>query len=452
MRTVLYRNHARTTGGEIGRFERKQPGGLVLVTVRDSEHLLLPSDWLLEQIASGAVRAGQQLDVCTRRRMALDALVADDGVSYYRYLSRDPIPDMRIDQLGDPSSFIADVLAHAERELTQPELGRKYQLRRAKTVLLEGISGTGKTVSIEATLRGLAELMARPCGRAGRAVASPCDALRSADVLSKFFGESDQRIDRFFDEVLKLSDEKFVAPDGREHELITTVVIEEADAFGRERGTTHEQVYDRIQATLLDRLDANSRRFGQRLIVILATTNVPHLLDPAFLRRCGGTVARFGRLRRQGFLAVLGKHLVDKPIAAAYGNTQQRRERRLQRDAIDWLYSDQHDCGQVELTYVGSAQPAVFRRRDFVTAGLVDRATQEAAAVACETERQGGPEGITRELLRAALDRQIRSIVEQLSPHNVHNYLTLPDGVRVGGVRRIEQPSIGLHELERVSA
>jgi len=321
------------------------------------------------------------------------------------------------------------------------------------TIMLAGISGTGKTLSIEATLRSLAELMASHTGVPIDQLPPRVMRLRSADVLSKYFAESEQRIDRFFNEALKLSDEKFVGPDGREHELVTTLVIEEADAFGRERGATHEHVSDRIQTTLLERLDANSRSFDKRLIVVLASTNVPHLLDPAFLRRCGGKIERFQRLRRKGFSAVLAKHLAHKPIAAIYGATQEQRERRLLRDAVEWLHGSEHDRGQVELTYIGSAQAVVFYRRDFITAGLVDRAMQEAAQAASAAEEQGrGPEGITRELLLNALDAQVRSIVDQLSPLNAYNYLTLPDGARVGSVRRIEQPTIRLDELERAGA
>lgn len=452
-RVLLYRDRTRVETGEVARFERQLDRSQVLVTLRDYEpQVLHASHRLMARIVAKEVEAGRQLLICTRRQMALDAL-AEEGQSYYRYQSRDPLPEIRIDQLGDPPAYIFDVLHHVERELKTPELGRKYHLRRAMTKMLAGVSGSGKTVSIDAAIRGIAELASSHTGVPVDQLPNRVMRLRSADVLSKFFGESDQRIARFFDEVLKMSEEKFLAPDGQEYELPVIVVIEECDSIGRERGGSNEQVNDRIQATLLERLDANSRRFGSRLIVVLATTNVPHLVDPAFLRRCGGTVETFGRLRRKSFAAVLEKHLAGKPIAAQYGADPQRRERRLLRSATDWLYDTSgHDRGQVELTYAGSAQSVVWYRREFVTAGLVDRAVQEAAAAACKAEGQGQSEGITRELLLAALDRQIRSIVDQLSPHNVQNYLTLPDGVRVVQVRRIEQPKLSLYELERESA
>jgi hypothetical protein len=52
-------------------------------------------------------------------------------------------------------------------------------------------------------------------------------------------------------------------------------------------------------------------------------------------------------------------------------------------------------------------------------------------------------------MLIDCLQRQIRSIVEQLNLYNIHNYVTIPDGARVGTVRRLDQPTVLPYELER---
>jgi hypothetical protein len=106
----------------------------------------------------------------------------------------------------------------------------------------------------------------------------------------------------------------------------------------------------------------------------------------------------------------------------------------------------------VQLHYVGSSTPVIKYRRDFFTAALVDRAVQQAAAEACRAEHAGCDQpGVSPEGVIAACHRQIRSIVDQLTPYNAGNYLTLPDGARVGDVRRIEQPQVLPFELERAS-
>jgi hypothetical protein len=56
------------------------------------------------------------------------------------------------------------------------------------------------------------------------------------------------------------------------------------------------------------------------------------------------------------------------------------------------------------------------------------------------------------ELLIGAFDDQIQAIVGQLTAHNAENYLDLPDGMRVGNVRRVPQPAWQPHQLERGAA
>ena len=66
------------------------------------------------------------------------------------------------------------------------------------------------------------------------------------------------------------------------------------------------------------------------------------------------------------------------------------------------------------------------------------------------SEWSGESAGVTAGHLMSALARQIQSIIDQLHAHNVHQYVTLPDGVRVGSVRRIPQPKLPTAELTTV--
>jgi SpoVK/Ycf46/Vps4 family AAA+-type ATPase len=275
--------------------------------------------------------------------------------------------------------------------------------------------------------------------------------LRTSEVLSKWLGESDKQIDRFFDEVDQLCDELYTGADGQDHELPVLAICEECDGLARTRG--EDAIYDRIQTTLLQRLDVTCQKLKNKLVIFLFTTNVAHVVDPAFLRRAGGTTERFGRLNRRAFRAVLQKHLHNLPFASSNGHTQQQREQEVLSDLTGWLFSaNGQERGLVELSVAGSTQPMVKHRRDFLTGALVDRAVQEAAAEACRAEQMGCDRpGLTPAALKTALDRQVRSIVEQLHPHNVANHLDLPDGVRVVGVRRLDQPPVLPAELERTA-
>jgi hypothetical protein len=122
-------------------------------------------------------------------------------------------------------------------------------------------------------------------------------------------------------------------------------------------------------------------------------------------------------------------------------------------EVTNWLYCPKGtDIGQAEITFAGSTVPVLKYRRDFLTGALVDRAVQQAADEACRAERNGCENpGVTARMIIAAFDQQVRAIVEQLHMHNVANYLTLPDGVRVANVKKLDQPTVLPFELERAS-
>ena len=104
----------------------------------------------------------------------------------------------------------------------------------------------------------------------------------------------------------------------------------------------------------------------------------------------------------------------------------------------------------MEITYVGATEPDVKYRRNFLTGALIARAVQEAAEEGRLGEWNGESAGVTATQLMSALARQTQSIIDQLHTHNVHQYATLPDGVRVGSVRRIPQSKAQPTELSSV--
>jgi hypothetical protein len=205
--------------------------------------------------------------------------------------------------------------------------------------------------------------------------------------------------------------------------------------------------------TLLELLDPTRQALRDRLIIFVGTTNVPRQMDIAFLRRIGGTIEKFGHLTRRSFREVLRKQLEGLPLADQEGTEREELLPAMVYDLTSWLYSpNSEDRGQVELSIVGSTESQIRYRRDFLTAGLVDRAVQQVAARACAEEEAGSANpGLTATMLKKALDQQVRTIVDLLSPGNVANYVPLPDEARVQDVRVIEQPAVHPFELMRVS-
>lgn len=444
---VLYHRPEPAKLGEQGRLERVLSHGDVEVSVNEMGHYVCRATaQLLEQIADGEAEPGCTLVVCPRRLIAWRALPPADLPEHRGFLARG-IPDVIVERdVGAPPEFIELFSTHVRRELTQPELGRSYGLRRSRTLLATGVAGSGKTLSIQAFWRRMYEVMAEVTGAALEDLPPRVLRLGSAEVLSKWLGESDKNIGRFWDQVETLADEVFEAPDGRLWELPVLVICEEIDALARQRGS--DSIHDRIQSTLLTRLDPDQPLLREKLVIVVCTTNIPAALDVAFVRRSGGTVASFGRVDRFSFRAILEKQLGSRPFL---GGDATRREALA--DITSWLFSpNSSDPGQAELSYVGKPNPALMYRRDFVTAGLVDRAVQQAMTEACDAQWRGAEDpGVTSEKLMTAIDQQVLAIVDQLTPENCSQYLTLPDTVRVGTVRRIPQPAVLPAGLLRVA-
>lgn len=439
--------------GEEARFERRIDDQRVEVVVQDHQlYIFQVSDHLVAQLDSSQIEPGRRLLVDARRRIALDTVPLADGLSHFTFLAHEPVPDVVVSRdVACPPPYLDEIADHVRICMTDRKLISRYKIRKSQTKLLEGVSGSGKTLSIYAWWRIMYSVMSEVTG-------IPIDQLpprviraRTSELYTKWFGDSEKRIAKLFSEVEQLADQPIVGADNKEYFAPVLVIFEEFDAIARARGTG-EPIGERIQATLLERMDVNSPRLKDRMVIILATSNVPNLVDPALLRRAGGTAEHFGRLNRHSCRAVLSKHLRQRHFIASLG-PQEEAERRVLLDVSDWLFAQNgDDPGCVEVTYVGSTNPDVKYRRDLMTAALIDRAVQDAARAACREEFHGVAQpGITAAMIIGALESQLRTVINQLTPHNVHDYITIPDGARVGSVRRLDQPAILPFELERAS-
>jgi hypothetical protein len=435
---VLFREPDSLPLGEEARLVRVLDGGRVEVELRDQSRAVFHASACLgDRIADGEAGPGATLLICPHRRMAFDALPEPEGLLHFRFLVREPAPDVVIERdIGCPPVFLSEWERHLRRALTDPAAMKRHRLPLMQTRLLVGATGSGKTFGIQGWWNRMLAVTGEVLG-VGVGELPPCVLrLRSSEILSKWLGESDHNVDRFFDEVEALARRTWRGPDGREHALPLLVIGEEVDGLARARGG--DAIYDRIQSTLLQRFDASSRGLADRLVFFVFTSNVEGLIDPAFLRRAGGKVERFGRLDRRGFRAVLDRHLDGRPLAAALGRDDSERRREL-CDVLDaWLYSARgEDEGQAELGLAGSTTPHRVRRRDLLTAALVAGAVEQAAWETCEAEL----EGVDAAALAVALDAQVRAIVGRLATENAGEYVTLPEGARVVNVHRLPQRS-----------
>jgi ATP-dependent 26S proteasome regulatory subunit len=450
-RAVLHRLSGLPETGEEAHLERRLDDCRVELTLRGQERcVFLSSHGLAEKLAREEVKPGAALVVNSRLGLAYDALPPAEGHTHYKYLSREPVPDIDPQRdIASPPSCIAELIEHVRTELTRPELGRRYGVNRCVMRLLAGVSGSGKTLSIQAIIRGVYDVMSEVTGLPVSELPPRVFRLRMSEVLSFLLGQSDQQLALFFKSVEEAASRPFIAPDGRSFTLPVIAIMEEIDGLARARGG-YDSVYDRILTTALQWLDATRPELRDKLILYIGTTNEPEQVDRAFLRRIGATIDRFGRLDRKGFTAVLQKHLDRVPVAAGNRTPQEARHAMI-RELTAWLFArNGTDRALVELIYAGSTTAVARHRRDFLTGARVERAVQEATRAARREElRTGQTGGVTQLLLLRTFENQFRALADQLSEANVRQYVDVPDGVRVATLRRVPQPTMLPHELQR---
>ena len=195
-------------------------------------------------------------------------------------------PSIGWDDVGGLDAARDRLREGVELPLKHPEAFRRLGIRPARGFLLYGPPGTGKTLLAKATAR---ESQANFI------------ATKSSDLLSKWYGESEQQIARLFARARQ------VAP--------TVIFIDELDSLvpARGGGLGEPQVTERVVNTILAEMDGLEELNN---VVVIGATNRPNLIDPALLRPGRldeliyvGTPDTAGRRR------ILAIHTKDMPLA-----------------------------------------------------------------------------------------------------------------------------------------
>jgi transitional endoplasmic reticulum ATPase len=196
------------------------------------------------------------------------------------------VPNVTWDDVGGLEDAKRSLKEGIELPLKHPDAFRRIGIRPAKGFLLYGPPGTGKTM--------LAKAVAREAE-------ANFIATKSSDLLSKWYGESEQQVTRLFQRARQ------VAP--------TVIFIDEIDSLAPQRGggLGEPAVTERVVNTILAEMDGLEELQG---LVVIGATNRPTLLDPALLRP-----GRFDELvyvsvpEREGRLRILRIHTGEMPLA-----------------------------------------------------------------------------------------------------------------------------------------
>ncbi|WP_128891659.1 CDC48 family AAA ATPase [Erythrobacter sp. HKB08] len=196
------------------------------------------------------------------------------------------VPNVSWSDIGGVEDAIEKLKEGIELPFKNAEAFQRLGIRPAQGFLLYGPPGTGKTLL-------------------AKAVAKEAEAnfisMKSSDLLSKWYGESEQQIARMFRRA------RSVAP--------CVVFIDEIDSLvpARGSGQGEPQVTGRVVNTILAEMDGLE---DLQSVVVIGATNRPTLVDPALLRP-----GRFDELvyvgtpDKAGREQILGIHTAKMPLA-----------------------------------------------------------------------------------------------------------------------------------------
>ena len=435
--------------GQVAKFLRLLGNGAAVeVLFRDETLVLNASHELAELAAGGDLIHGDLVTFCQQRQFAFKKLPARTDRKH-RFIDSSKIPEVIANRdIGSPHWILPRLLFRLHVMLHRPDLMQRFRLRPRISVLLVGPSGVGKTLTIQAFLYAMSNMLREFTGRDD--IGSRVVRVKSASLLSEWLGRSDKNIEELFDDLIWLASQECELPDGRRVKLPVVLLLEEVEALGKRRGSEFSDVYDRVLGMLLQRLDDPTDSLSSLPIFILSSSNRPELIDSALVRRLGGVKALFRRLDHTSFAAVLGKKLWQGfPCASQNGVPQETLRQQLIHRATAALYSPNgDDRGQVEITLRDSTK-LIKHRRDLLTGAVVEQAVANAIdRIAHHAATNGDTEcGMSGAELIQSLYEVVDSLIDNLTVFNAHDYVDLPEHAAVAHIRRLPQTSSRLSHL-----
>ncbi|MFB6290281.1 MAG: AAA family ATPase, partial [Candidatus Bipolaricaulia bacterium] len=164
------------------------------------------------------------------------------------------VPQVSWEDVGGLEEIKQTMSEIIELPLKNPDAFRRIGIQPPRGVLLYGPPGTGKT------------LMAKAIANESN---SNFITAKGSDLLSKWYGESEQRIAEVFDKARQVSP--------------AIIFLDELDALAPERGggAGEPRATERIVNQLLSEMDGLEELQG---VVVVGATNRPDMVDSALLR------------------------------------------------------------------------------------------------------------------------------------------------------------------------
>lgn len=389
------------------------------------------------------LKRGALLSVDSKRMFAWSEIPKEDDLTH-RFVDDSKLPRVDIDREVANPHWCLDWLNRRTRVLTfRPDLIEEFKMRPRASLLMAGPPGTGKSHHIKAFLSLFREILAERAGHEN--TGSRVIRVKTSELFSMWFGESDRLIDQFFNDVQEIARTKVKDANGDEIALPLVLILEEADGISgrRSQEDTGSGAYDRVMTMLLQRLDDPTDDLGRLPIIMISTTNRPDRFDAGMLRRLGGKIAHFGRMEKieelRSVLSVKVLQGIPTVQVDPSGETQPISRDEFLEQACGIIWNNESPLLHLQLSTGG--EPLEVLQRHFLTPAMVELAVSQCvdnAVFHAEEHPEQQHHGISPSEVAQFLSQHIANLLPGVTRSNLGDYIDLPANVTVSGVRVAE--------------
>jgi hypothetical protein len=342
------------------------------------------------------------------------------------------LPVVRREDVGCPKPVVWEIIERIRQYIDHPDWIEKMFVRPRCSYLFVGGTGGGKSYHLKLIASEYHKLLEELTGR-------PTPRLVIVDASqfwTPLFGETEQRIVRWFDGFQRIASRPVHDREGREVRVPIIVALEECEALLRNRGESQGSghLFDRPLALLLQKIESLDSSLNAPVFWILSS-NKCDWIDAAALRRIGARQVRFGSLKAAEAWAVLKTKIPESmPVFSGGAAHTDRGERgasetndardALMRAVIGYTYGPNPKQAIAEVR-LGNSERRMLNRSDVVTPALIEEAVSAAIDRSLlKSHRAGRLLGIDAADIIGFLHRHFVSLARTLRPHNIAEHAT----------------------------
>lgn len=325
------------------------------------------------------------------------------------------LDSLDISRYSEISHAADEILFRAKAFVDHPEWLERFEVRNACSFLFCGPTGTGKSTALKIIAKKLSDHVETLTGeRQSRLVMAD-----STTFYTSFFGETEQRIKHWFEQLRKLGHKKLHDKSGKEIKVPILVVIEEGEALFRARGAedASAHLFDRPLSLILQMSSSVAGEISTPIITVV-TSNRPSLMDAAALRRFGMRRVNFRSLDRNQTKTLLNRQFGEKvPFLG------DKRDEHLET-IEEYLFGDVPEQPVAFAKVAGSSGKRPINRSELVTPAIIEEACSSARDTCLRESVQADKLiGISGEAIVKKLDDHFTNMARGLTKHNLEEYL-----------------------------